>query len=587
MINLSQSQILSNGFAKYFSAKGPKILTGFVSDISNLPDDQKLECFHVMSAVVNRDAMIPQTSLPVMTVCAPYITLVNLEVDHPEGLSEKRKAAGEAGAKARWNQDGKDGKPCDSDGKNGKNSKNGKSHESHEKHEITCDDSDTYGKIILPSEHDETPSYKNKDKRDKTISKEKSETDASSYLSQFQPYSYSLPMSGETMPMDVTWETHNDATVEEALDVIPCPNTYPYWAPIGLAVARAATWESFRRWSLKGDHFDERQNLRFYVAARNSERGRRCISEKLIFNVYRHGAKVIRPFGASMIAVLERDLAAVSDAAMETAAETDRDAFSDETPYDATPSAFQEPPPPFTMGMDALSLVPEKDVIRPSVEPSPLPSLSGKRFFNSTYDYVTLERGVSEETSRQHGLSVSGNYLHIPVRDWKGSPVVYTDKDGKRCAYEVIRNLSLQPQEKGCRYIVPTGVQKRPYNIEDFFSGSPVVFMTEGEIDALSVMDVGGKCVADHDGEAFAEYDAHKKEATVKMIVILADDDETGHRKAASKYGECIKRGIEAKILMMPKGCNDANDFLRMDRDAFAKTILDLMLGENASRSSV
>ena len=603
MINLPSSQILSTDFAKYFSAKGPKILTGFVSDISNLPDAQKLECFHIMSAVVNKDAVVPQTSLPVMTICAPYITLVNLEVDQPESLSEKRKAAGEAGAKARWSQDGK---PCDANGKNSKNSKNGKSHESHEKHDITCDNSDTYGKIILPSEHEKDSSNKilesntvldsNKSIREiskkEVVEEEGDSPDSDASNSSNKSNSSNIPSTTRDVSCSGRTSRRANLTLDDIFPFIPCPGNYDEWYAPAMAMARSFEWPKFYQWCMTGAKHDEDGCRRFYLAARRTMDRPNGITSKTLYKIYHHGIGSIPPLSARALAGFQAELDKITDADIEkmkreeqandetpqTPTETASGATFDSTPCSASPSPNQKPMEPFKMMDEKELAVPEEDIIRLDVVSTPLPPLSGKSYFKTTEDYVTKDRGISMETADSKKVYVQGNYLHIPYRDWQGNPIMYTDKNGRQRVYEIIRNLALPPQASGCRYIIPAGVGKQPYNVEAFFNGVKTVFVTEGEIDALSVIDAGGECMADHDGEGIRILAEHIAQSTVERIIILADSDGTGTRKATSKYFALKKLGLAAKVVHMPQGCNDANDFLRMNRDAFTKTILDIML---------
>ena len=606
MSNLHATSSLSSKGANIFSIKAPNTFTDFISDLSHLPDEQQLECVHVMSAIVNREDTVPQTSFSAMTVCAPYIVIVNNVLDKNAALSEKRRLAGQRGGRPRKTppEDADEKQTGDFDfGEKQKKQKkqNGAFAFQNVTNSEESDSCDIHNLLF------ENPSYKNKTNKtsntDKTIGEisKKKQTDGGSNSSNtstksnfFQSHSTSNNQTTRCVPSGVTWERHEDASIEEVLSVIPCPGDYDHWFAPAMGAARSSSWSVFSSWCRTGENYDEEGCRRFYIAANRTKDRPNAITEKVLYRIYNYGPDCIRPLGEPIIKGFQKELDNVSDADIEemkrreqngetidgenvkSFAEKPSDAIPKSTRVSAPQMGNHASQPPFEMLSEKELEIPEEDIIRPNVVPAPLPPLSGKRYFHSVGEYLTDERGISGETVRKSGAYVSNNYLRMPIRDWQGNNVTYTDANGKKQKYEVIRNLAFQPNEKGPRYIMPGGVEKQPYEVQNFFNGSKTVFMTEGEIDTLSVMDVGCACVGDHDKESFNVLDDHLDNATVQNVIIIADDDATGYRKARRKYLECKKRGLSAKVAFMPHGCHDANDFNRMNRDAFIKFILDI-----------
>ena len=263
MSNLHATSSLSSKGANIFSIKAPETFTGFIADISHLPDDQQLECVHVMSAIVNREDTVPQTSFSAMTVCAPYIVIVNNSLDKSASLSEKRRLAGQRGGRPR-----KDASNDDEEKQKKQKKQNRGFAFSNSENQDTCDTHDLLS---------ENPSYKNKsnksNKKDKTIGeiskKKQTEGESSSYPSDspkpdfFHSYSTSSEQNLRWVHPGMTWVPHKDASIEEVRAVVPCPPDYAHWFKPGMAMARNSTWLEFKGWCLTGENFDEEGCRRF------------------------------------------------------------------------------------------------------------------------------------------------------------------------------------------------------------------------------------------------------------------------------------------------------------------------------------
>ena len=111
-------------------------------------------------------------------------------------------------------------------------------------------------------------------------------------------------------------------------------------------------------------------------------------------------------------------------------------------------------------------------------------------------------------------------------------------------------------------------------NIKILQKAAKPIYITEGEINALSIIDVGGEAIAigtANKAKKFAEYAAKHKPA--QPLIIAMDNDGAGQR--ASR--ELMERLAAANITAYeynPYGAeNDANDALNKDREAFSLSV--------------
>lgn len=101
-------------------------------------------------------------------------------------------------------------------------------------------------------------------------------------------------------------------------------------------------------------------------------------------------------------------------------------------------------------------------------------------------------------------------------------------------------------------------------------------FVTEGEINAISIEQAGGSCVAlgtSKRAKAFGEL-LKKRDALKTGTVIICEDKDTAGKQAADTIEEaCIIAGLEYIREEVTGGYNDVNDYLVADRNGFYGTI--------------
>lgn len=104
----------------------------------------------------------------------------------------------------------------------------------------------------------------------------------------------------------------------------------------------------------------------------------------------------------------------------------------------------------------------------------------------------------------------------------------------------------------------PHALPKRPFGIDFVTADATKIFITEGEIDAMSlnqiyggrysaaVATLGAAVAKDIAAEIFERLDAVFADSKKPIIIILFDDDDAGHKNAPKFCEEFIKRGYPA-----------------------------------------
>lgn len=112
------------------------------------------------------------------------------------------------------------------------------------------------------------------------------------------------------------------------------------------------------------------------------------------------------------------------------------------------------------------------------------------------------------------------------------------------------------------------------FNIPALYEASKPIFVVEGEIDALSIIDAGGEAIAlgsINQRNYFAQMVTNKK--PVQPLIIALDNDEKG-KKATLELKEMLDRaGVKAFVADICGKYKDANEALNQDKDQFIQSL--------------
>lgn len=106
------------------------------------------------------------------------------------------------------------------------------------------------------------------------------------------------------------------------------------------------------------------------------------------------------------------------------------------------------------------------------------------------------------------------------------------------------------------KYLDVSGQGTYLYNVAALREAADVIYLTEGEIDAISASVVGFPAVGVSGAEKWQEHWSRNLE-DYEQVVVLADGDDPGKR-----FAEMVREKVEqARVIQLPAG-HDTNSFL-------------------------
>ena len=197
-------------------------------------------------------------------------------------------------------------------------------------------------------------------------------------------------------------------------------------------------------------------------------------------------------------------------------------------------------------------------------------------FYKEAHSHITetdypQRRGLSEEVAARFMLGYVARWTHPKAPNAPTSPrlIIPTSKHSY-----LARDTREELTEEQERYSKSKVGAVRMFNAKALQTATKPIFIVEGELDALSIIEVGG--------EAVATGSASNRCALLKLLetqkpsqpfIIAMDNDEAGN-KAAQKLAEGLEQFKIPFYRLNPYGGKkDANDALIADREAFSAAI--------------
>jgi len=218
---------------------------------------------------------------------------------------------------------------------------------------------------------------------------------------------------------------------------------------------------------------------------------------------------------------------------------------------------------------------------------------------SSNLSQTNYHRGISLETLKKFHVGF--------IPDWRAKPnapasprLIIPVWSGGYLARDTRPNLT----EQEAKYSKMRVGKTRLFNSGALKQNLKPVFIVEGEIDALSIIDAGGQAVGlgsvANIGkliEALKEIKAKEiKAATseIPFLIILFDNDLAG-QSASKKLTDALKKELNFfsyRHLLLPESYKDANEFLMKDRVKFIEWVkagedFDFMISEKENQREV
>lgn len=234
------------------------------------------------------------------------------------------------------------------------------------------------------------------------------------------------------------------------------------------------------------------------------------------------------------------------------------------------------PPPPSAPGNTGLQGYKPGFLPGAALRPSPGANTAPKRLIEQSAEHRAQalpyleKRGITAATAERFKIGYAEHFELAGTHE----PRIIIPYPGAEPPYFVARRLSAAGDKDGKKYLYPAGVKKPLFNLPALTSGEKAVFITEGQIDAMTLEQQGGAAVASNEESQIINAIRTEKDLTAQIFIIVPDDDRTGKNKAFAKIEALKKAGFQAYIYRIPEGYHDVNDFfLKAGADAFAAWI--------------
>jgi replicative DNA helicase len=181
-------------------------------------------------------------------------------------------------------------------------------------------------------------------------------------------------------------------------------------------------------------------------------------------------------------------------------------------------------------------------------------------------DYL-LKRGISYETAERHAVGFDPNFTFRENGTRIPSIILFTGRN----TYTARSTL---PDSKDGERIKKVGRPSPLYLGGMLSKADRPLIITEGEIDALSVIEVGGSAMAlgsTNNVPLFLKR-VSKERPRVTLILSL-DNDKAGQAATESIAKGLTSMNVDFKVCNISGDYNDPSEALQFNRDVFTKTV--------------
>lgn len=194
---------------------------------------------------------------------------------------------------------------------------------------------------------------------------------------------------------------------------------------------------------------------------------------------------------------------------------------------------------------------------------------------NKDIDKTTYHRGISLDTLNRFKVGYVEAWKHPKTEDnqyIKATPrlIIPTSKESY-----LARDTREQVPEDQKNYTKSKVGSTHIFNLEALKTADRSIYVVEGELDALSIIDVGGEAIglgSISQKNKFIE--AVKKDRPADPLIIALDNDKKGKEGAKELIKALKDNGIPCYQADPYNGAKDANMALMKDREAFKKEVM-------------
>ena len=183
-------------------------------------------------------------------------------------------------------------------------------------------------------------------------------------------------------------------------------------------------------------------------------------------------------------------------------------------------------------------------------------------------------RGLSLETVNRFNVGYCDSWKHPKAPQAPASPRVIIPTS--KYSY-LARDIRTDIPEEAKQYSKSKAGKVRIFNLQAIENTDSPVFIVEGEIDALSIIEAGGQAVA-LGSTAYTQMflDGIKGRRVTQPLIVALDNDDAGNKASGTLINAFKARGINCYRLNPCGNNKDANEALEHSRDSFIKTVQEI-----------
>ena len=326
---------------------------------------------------------------------------------------------------------------------------------------------------------------------------------------------------------------------DEALKAIPTPGKgeRDLWVTIGAAYkAAGGTFEVWDSWSSMAADSYSPQSSRDVWNSLNTTGG---ITEKTLYwEARKHGWK-----------------------------DTENERRTTNAPHSMAAPQTISPPPPAPSGQPphgfAVLPAPGKAAkLPPLLEPVEVikAALDAEAQTGMARAYFKT-RGFTDATIDRFNIGYNPAFCLAKTNEQRAI-IPYPDDE-----YYTARRLSMAGDTDGKKYLYPPILKKRAFNAPALKGGAKIVYIVEGQLDAMTIEQEGGAGIGCNEPQQMLDALNMAGDAlTAETFVIIPDNDENGAgaEKAEKMLAAMRKDGRNAYIRKLPDDVHDCNDSLKI-----------------------
>ncbi len=186
------------------------------------------------------------------------------------------------------------------------------------------------------------------------------------------------------------------------------------------------------------------------------------------------------------------------------------------------------------------------------------------------------QRGISEETANRYMLGYIPNWKHPKAPDTTpASPrLIIPVSEYSYVARDTREEIPPDQEDYKKSKAKARESVSWVFNAVALQTAQKPIFVTEGELDALSIIEVGGEAVGIGSTAYINAFIDYVKNQPPKQPLILAlDNDDTGRKATADLEAKLKAIGIYPYRAELYGRCKDANELLIKDREALTRAI--------------